>query len=136
MLTFEAWKDIIVKKHRALKRWKNASLHRGFDLWLEYMCEHGPWWEPSEETKRQLEEKCSHFLALMSGDWLRTCFKGWGELVRKNKRARSRWVNGALHNCFDMWFDDVFVEAAELYLKVQKQCSKVVALIGGEMRAA
>ena len=136
MLTFEAWKDIIVKKHRALKRWKNASLHRGFDLWLEYMCEHGPWWEPSEETKRQLEEKCSHFLALMSGDWLRTCFKGWGELVRKNKRARSRWINGALHNCFDMWFDDVFVEAAELYLKVQKQCSKVVALIGGEMRAA
>ena len=30
-------------------------------------------------------------------------------------------------------FDDVFVDAAELYLKVQKQCSKVVAMMGGQV---
>ena len=29
---------------------------------------------------------------------------------------------------------DVFVDAAELYLKVQKQCSKVVAMMGGQVR--
>jgi hypothetical protein len=78
MLTFEAWKDIIVKKHRALKRWKNATLHFGFDLWVEYMCDQGPWWEPEDAVKKLLQEKCAHFLALISGDWKRNCFTGEG----------------------------------------------------------
>lgn len=103
----------------------------------------GPWplrvshrWEPDDAVKKLLEQKCSHFMALLSGDWIKNTFKAWAEQTRKNKRAKQRWLNRALSNCFDLWFDDVFVEAAELYLKVQKQCSKVVAMIGGEMRSA
>ena len=136
MLTFDAWKDILVKKHRALKRWKNSALHFAFNLWVEYMCSEGPWWEPTDEVKKQLEAKCSHFMAMLSGDWVKNIFKAWQEATRKNKRAKQRWLNRALSNCFDLWFDDVFVDAAELYMQVQKKCSRVVAMIGGEMRAA
>lgn len=50
MLTFDAWKDIIVKKHKALKRWKNAAIHMGLSMWLEYMFNEGPWWEPEDEV--------------------------------------------------------------------------------------
>ena len=59
-----------------------------------------------------LEEKCSHFMALLSGDWVKNSFKGWADAARKSKRAKSRWLNRALSNCFDLWFDDVFVDAA------------------------
>jgi len=69
MLTFDAWRDILVKKHRALKRWTNATIHMGFSMWVEFMCTHGPWWEPDGAVKRLLEEKCANILALMSGDW-------------------------------------------------------------------
>jgi hypothetical protein len=80
MLTFRAWKDIIVKNKRALNRIKNATIHMGFHLWVEYMCVEGPWWEPGEELQRLLEAKCSRFLAMMSGSWM----KVW------NMRARRR----------------------------------------------
>lgn len=42
------------------------------------------------QVKRLLEQKCSHFMALMSGDWIKNCFKGWQELTRKGKRAKAR----------------------------------------------
>ena len=136
MLTFDAWKGILVKKHKALKRWKNKALHHGFDMWVEYMCSEGPWWEMDDQAKKKLEEKCSHFLAMLSGDWLKNIWKAWQEGTRKNKRAKAKWLNRALSNAMDLWFDDVFVDAAQLYFEVQKKCSRVVAMIGGEMRAA
>ena len=32
------------------------------------------------------------------------CYVGWKEEARKNKRAKQRWLNRSLSNCFDLWF--------------------------------
>ena len=58
------------------------------------------------------------------------------EAARKSKRAKSRWLNRALSNCFDLWFDDVFVDAAELYLGLSNKDSSIAQQRLREARAA
>jgi len=133
---FSEWKEILVKKHRAMKRWMNAMLFFGWDLWVEYMCTEGSWWEPDAAVKRLLEEKCSNFLAAMSGNYMQACFQQWRELVGKNKRARARFFNSSLSKAMDAWVDETFYETAMLMERVQERCGKVLALITGEFFSA
>lgn len=87
-LCFGAWKELLVKKRRAMRRWQNSALYFGLGCWTEYMYTEGPWWEPDAELKRLLDEKCGKFLAAMSGDFVQLAFREWDQMVKKNKRAR------------------------------------------------
>lgn len=79
-LTFSAWKEQLQKKHRAMKRWQNSSTYYGFMSWTEYMYTEGAWWEPDDELKRLLDEKCGRFLAAMSGNYMQSAFREWDQV--------------------------------------------------------
>jgi len=124
-LCFEGWKELLVKKHRAMSRWKNSSLHFAVDLWVLYMSTEGPWWEPDEQTKRLLDEKCGSLIAHMSGDFQRAALIGWADVSRKARRARARFLHASLSFAFDTWTDETFVAAAEL----MDQAARAFALL-------
>ncbi|KAJ1481631.1 hypothetical protein T484DRAFT_1806631, partial [Baffinella frigidus] len=84
-LCFSEWKELLVKKARAMSRWKNSALHFVVDLWVTYMGTDGPWWEPDDATKRLLDEKCANLMAAMSGDYLRATLLAWADMTRKSR---------------------------------------------------
>jgi hypothetical protein len=131
-LCFQAWKELLVKKKRAMKRWQNSAIYNALTCWTEYMYTEGSWWEPDGELKRELDQKCGKFLAAISGNYLQMAFSEWSVMVKKKKRATQRWFNRCLTNTFDQWHDVVFVDTYEMYMQVEAKCGHVRALISGE----
>ncbi len=131
---FQAWHELLVKKKRAMRRWQNSALFFTFTSWTEYMYTEGPWWEPDDDLKRELDQKCGKFLAAMSGNYMQSTFSDWKTVVQRKKRAAQRWLNRCLTNMFDQWHDDVFVDTYELYMKVEDKCGHVRALISGQFQ--
>lgn len=76
-----------------------------FKMYVEYMFKHGPWWKPDPELEALVREKCSQFLALMSGQWTMLTFDAWKDIIVKKHKALKRWKNATIHMGLDMWVE-------------------------------
>jgi hypothetical protein len=105
---FHSWEQHskkMSKSRRFLQKVVRAPMVQGWENWVAWMCEEGPWWEPGRELQEQLDAKCGHVLALISGDVLRHALLEWANMCRRNKRALRRWKQQSEHHMIVLWKD-------------------------------
>ena len=93
---FDMWAAACEKKRRAMRLWKNKTIHWAFAVWFSEL-------EEFFAIKDAVVEKCAGILQMLWGEADHKALLAWKELCVKKRKAIMRWANGALISCLGTW---------------------------------
>ena len=93
---FDTWAAACEKKRRAMRMWRNKTIHWAFGCWYSEL-------EEFFAIKDAVVAKCAGILVMLWGEADHKSFLAWKEVCEKKKQAVMRWANAALVNCLDKW---------------------------------